>query len=309
MTLLVAAIAQGAYAQSAGQPNEGLSLAQDPNTGIFTMSWWAKAGRTYFIQQTGDLLNWSFLPMMDTASDAAISYQFTSSAAQSFWRLQYTDTTYDEWAESVGYDPEFPPDPTSLAPANPALTILQCYQNGYNPFDYYAGREPSLKILSGNNQLGAPSQPLAQPLVVEARDPLGNLLVNAPIFASITGGDFNGSLNGEWFFTDTDGQISIIFTTPPDAAATSQITVQAGTNNQVVVVFTEGNMPPPDPPTGVDAVQNADGSIDVTWVYPADTTVSFDIQIRGPLGDWLTIGNLPANTSSVHINFDGSIAQ
>jgi hypothetical protein len=105
VTLIAALFLCSGSAQNAGDPNEGLTIARDPVSGAFSLSWWAKAGRTYFIQQSGDLINWSYIPVMESASDDVISWGFTSTANQSFFRLQYTDTGFSAWETQMGLDP------------------------------------------------------------------------------------------------------------------------------------------------------------------------------------------------------------
>jgi hypothetical protein len=146
-----------ALAQAPGQTNEGLTINQDPSSGAFSLSWWAKAGRTYFIQQSSDLVNWTFMPLMEAASpDQLISWGFTSSSNQLFLRLQYIDESFADWEASQGLDPSVWADPTALDPAGNGLTLLQCFQNGYNPFDWYKGQAVTLAVLSGGGQTGAP---------------------------------------------------------------------------------------------------------------------------------------------------------
>ncbi len=52
------ALAGPADPQTAADPNEGSRLNYDRDNGIFTLSWWGQAGRTYFLQHSEDLLTW-----------------------------------------------------------------------------------------------------------------------------------------------------------------------------------------------------------------------------------------------------------
>ncbi len=61
--ILVCALASvpGAFSQSAGDPNDGARLRRDgPEDYIF--SWWSASGKTYFLQQSDDLLTWTYFP-------------------------------------------------------------------------------------------------------------------------------------------------------------------------------------------------------------------------------------------------------
>ncbi|MEP6670777.1 MAG: Ig-like domain-containing protein [Chthoniobacter sp.] len=195
-----------------------------------------------------------------------------------------------------------------LAPAGNGLTILQCYQQGLDPNDYYKGQAPVLGIVGGDSQFGAPNTQLPQALVVEVRDQAGNLLHSAPVNFAITAGD--GQLFPSFGRTDGNGRVSVTFTTSPDIGAASVVTATAGSiPHQASVAFHVGNQQPPTPPSGVTVVQNADGSIDMTWADNSDNETDFAIQLRNAFGEWETIGSVPANTTSVHINPDRTIAQ
>ncbi len=51
-------------AQTAADYNEGLQATAGTQAGDFTLSWWGKAGRTYFIQQSFDLMTWQYVPVV-----------------------------------------------------------------------------------------------------------------------------------------------------------------------------------------------------------------------------------------------------
>jgi hypothetical protein len=85
-------IVHAASAQTAADPNEGSRLTLDSGTGGYDFSWWGKAGRTYFIQQTDDLLTpWVYLPLIESGANDVLSWGFTSTADKFFVRLRYSD--------------------------------------------------------------------------------------------------------------------------------------------------------------------------------------------------------------------------
>ena len=95
--LCALALASSAFAQGSTDPNEGCQLSYDSNSNTYTLFWWGRANRNYFIQQSEDLNNWIYLsastsglnvPIMETGSDAILQYGFNSSAIKCFWRLQ-----------------------------------------------------------------------------------------------------------------------------------------------------------------------------------------------------------------------------
>ena len=60
-----------ASAQTAADLNEGLRVTKSTTTGVFTLSWWGQAGRTYFIQQSFDLMTWQYVPVVMSGTAAA----------------------------------------------------------------------------------------------------------------------------------------------------------------------------------------------------------------------------------------------
>ncbi|MCX6849228.1 MAG: hypothetical protein NTY98_09940 [Verrucomicrobia bacterium] len=53
-----------AQAQTATDTNEGVRVTADAATGSQLLTWWGKAGRTYFVQQSYDLINWTYVPVV-----------------------------------------------------------------------------------------------------------------------------------------------------------------------------------------------------------------------------------------------------
>jgi hypothetical protein len=90
--VLAFALAALALAQSPTDPNEGSQIAADPATGGYNFSWWGRAGRTYFIQQTDDLLTpWLYVPVIESGADSSLAWGFTSTSERFFVRLRYSD--------------------------------------------------------------------------------------------------------------------------------------------------------------------------------------------------------------------------
>lgn len=81
-------------AQTAADYNEGLQVTAGTQAGDFTLSWWGKAGRTYFIQQSFDLMTWQYVPVVVSGAADVCGMNFTCSDFRQFWRLRYTDQAY-----------------------------------------------------------------------------------------------------------------------------------------------------------------------------------------------------------------------
>ena len=114
-------------------------------------------------------------------------------------------------------------NPNALAPAGDGYTILQEYDLGRSPLDFYQGVAPSVTMISGNNQAGLINTYLPQPLTVRVSGTSGALQKNAPVTFSIaTGG---GSLG----LSSTSGAIG------------SSVTVRTGTNGLASVYLSLSN--------------------------------------------------------------------
>jgi hypothetical protein len=82
-----------ASAQTATSYNERESLTADAVTGALVLSWWGKAGRTYFVQQSYDLVHWNYVPYVEIGAEAICGVNFTCSDPRQFWRLNYIDVS------------------------------------------------------------------------------------------------------------------------------------------------------------------------------------------------------------------------
>jgi hypothetical protein len=222
VALAVTLLATTVLAQTSTDPNEGSQLGQD-STGAYTFSWWGQAGRTYFLQQSDDLLSWTYLPLIESGEEADIQWGFTSSAPQSFMRLEFSDIPTDDpfnadfngdgltnWQNlEQGSDPLAVPlwdtnglslnweqfynvplgtDPNAVALRGDGYTYLQAFQLGLNPNDFYNGQAPTIAVVSGNNQIGSAGGFVPAPLIVFVVDGSGNPLTGAPVTFTVTQG-------------------------------------------------------------------------------------------------------------------------
>jgi hypothetical protein len=91
-------------AQTAADYNEGLQVTAGTQAGDFTLSWWGKAGRTYFIQQSFDLMTWQYVPVVVSGAADVCGMNFTCSDFRQFWRLRYTDQAYTGEVQDADFD-------------------------------------------------------------------------------------------------------------------------------------------------------------------------------------------------------------
>lgn len=76
------------------------ALAQDPaplveqgEGGTWNYSWYGQSGRTFFLQYSEDLEDWSYFPIIEEGVGSEINWGFFTTADALYLRLMYTDTT------------------------------------------------------------------------------------------------------------------------------------------------------------------------------------------------------------------------
>jgi hypothetical protein len=91
-------------AQTALDLNEGLQVAKGAQAGEFVVSWWGKTGRTYFVQQSFDLMTWHYLPVIESGAEAVCGLNVSCSETRQFWKLRYTDAATGGNAQTADFD-------------------------------------------------------------------------------------------------------------------------------------------------------------------------------------------------------------
>ena len=98
LALLIAtlACAPAAFAQNDFQPtgpstdgtdNENQRFRAVSDTpGAYEFAYWARLGRTYFVERSTDLATWEYFPVIETGRDAAVSYGFFTDSPRVFVR-------------------------------------------------------------------------------------------------------------------------------------------------------------------------------------------------------------------------------
>ncbi len=75
----------------AAQSVESLQIENLPVVDAFKLSWNGVSGNTYFIQQSQNLVNWNYIPIIESGAGVPIEYGFQSSTSKLFLRLVFTD--------------------------------------------------------------------------------------------------------------------------------------------------------------------------------------------------------------------------
>ena len=96
-----------ASAQTASDVNEGSRLTKDATTGVYELAWWGKVERTYFIQQSDDLVTWTYMPVIEWKASAGVTawnFANVSGAQKSFFRLRFSDAATGGNPETADFD-------------------------------------------------------------------------------------------------------------------------------------------------------------------------------------------------------------
>ncbi len=96
-----------AQAQTPGDLNEGTRLELDAATGIYHLKWWGRAGKSYFIQHSDDLLSWEYLPLLPNGDDNVLEWGLTSSGDKLFLRLKIHDDPFGIDSDGDGMSDAF----------------------------------------------------------------------------------------------------------------------------------------------------------------------------------------------------------
>ena len=92
-------------AQTAVDLNEGTRLMRNSIDNNWSFSWWGRLGRTYFIQQSHDLMSWQYIPVIELGQDRIAKWSFATDTDKLFMRLKYTDAaTLDPWNDDFDED-------------------------------------------------------------------------------------------------------------------------------------------------------------------------------------------------------------
>lgn len=111
-------------AQTADEPNEGSRLTRDETTGEYTFQWFGHSGQTYFVQCSDDLVNWSYVPVIETGNAAVIEYGFTCTNDHFFLRLRYTNAATGGNPDTADFDGDHVPNMAELNQLTDPLSAL-----------------------------------------------------------------------------------------------------------------------------------------------------------------------------------------
>ena len=130
-----------ALAQGPDTPNEGSLLTYNNTAHTGNFAWWGQYGKSYFVQHSEDLVNWSYYPMVVLGQYDVAEVNFQTNAPRYFLRLELSDDPWntdsdgdgipDGYEILWGLNPHNPNDAFNLTTGG--QTYLQAYQQGQVP--------------------------------------------------------------------------------------------------------------------------------------------------------------------------------
>ncbi|MCX6854287.1 MAG: hypothetical protein NTV80_05210 [Verrucomicrobia bacterium] len=108
-TLVCCALAMmgTALCQTANEENEGLILVPESTAGSYTLKWYGKPGRTYFVQTSDALVagTWSYASVIEIGVGGVLQWGLSTTTTQRlFVRLAYTESTFTGAAGAADFD-------------------------------------------------------------------------------------------------------------------------------------------------------------------------------------------------------------
>jgi len=202
------------------------------------------------------------------------------------------------------------------------VTILQAFQNGWNPKDFYNGQPPILTIVSGSGQTGSPGGYVPLPLVVSVTDSNGNGITGAPVAFNVTSGGgyvqppgLATASGSAVVLADQNGQAEVYFLLPTGTNNTSQIVASTGTGTtHASGTFTEftdngtGTFASPFTPSNCMGAVNSDGSLTFSWTNNTNgIELYIVIEQQQSDGTWQPVSpQLPPGTTSYTMQPSGT---
>lgn len=102
LLLLAVFLPPVAAAQTPDDLNEGTKVEWDSTNSIWRFKWWGRAGKSYFIQHSEDLMSWEYLPLLETGAGDVLEWGFTSTGDRFFVRLKIYDDPFGTDSDGDG---------------------------------------------------------------------------------------------------------------------------------------------------------------------------------------------------------------
>lgn len=287
-------------AQSATDLNLGEQVQVDPVNQIYTLSWWGTAGWTYFIQESDDLVNWSWVPVIESGNNAVIEWGFTSNASRLFFRIVANNTPTS--------------DPSTADFDGDGISNWAELLAGSSPLDYYSqpGTSGPIEItpaiaITGNNQTTSPGATTPLPLVVQVTNSNGGaVLANAPVTFTVTsgGGQVAGptpdTLGASYsLVTDSNGHAQVYYQQPNTNGVASTITASTGGQSVTFTETTTAGDGAFDAPSDVLVVYGGPQRLNISWVNHATSATGILIEQSTDGGaTWTTTAALSDPTAT-----------
>lgn len=298
-----------ASAQTANDPNEGCTLGDarvltGGTSQTLHFKWWGRTGRTYFIQQSVDLMSWNWVPVIEAGNDSVKDWGFISTSDKLFVRLIFTD--------------EYTNDPLNGDFDGDGVSNLEEVQQGSNPFDYYSQPTgiitPVITLASGDNQTSLADQFSAQPVVIQITNTASQPLNNAPIILTavanvlISSTSNSSSLtNSLELRTSTQGQaIAYLWLQGEPGSRTVNISPK-GYPAQITTASATVLAGVPVAPTHFTVSRNATNDVQLDWTDNATNETGYIISRSDDNGTtWTQVATVAANTTTYTLSAESA---
>jgi len=196
-------------------------------------------------------------------------------------------------------------DPNARAPRGDGLTILQAYQQGVNPIDYYDGTLPVLAKVSGDGQGGQPGRFLEEPLVVRVYNATtGVPFANAPITFSVspsgelaTHNSGNPPANVQLSMNTDDSGFAAVYFMPSNIDLSSVTATAITPSAQPQITFTVNDITKSSPPF-LQTQQDSETQSTLTWTNSATNQTGYTVERWTFATGWQIIALLNGNATA-----------
>ena len=177
------ALQEGAFSQTATDPNEGSRLIALGNNN-YQFNWWARAGSYYLVDVSDDLYSWNYVSTVFLGFGGISSPVYFNVSGEKFFVRLNTDPFNtdadgdgipDGWEVLYGLNARFAGD-ASLDPDGDGFTNLEEYALSLDPHlnEYGTGQRTQIYIYDNATRLTTVNSTLAETFAYDAEGNLTN---------------------------------------------------------------------------------------------------------------------------------------
>lgn len=289
VAIVLLGLAFPAYAAPHGE--EIAHIEHQRDSGTCRLSWASRPNSTYFVEQSADLIHWSWAAAVQAGDGSVRQLDLPSGNRTMYFRLRRADVSS--------------PDPASADYDGDGASNLAEVSHGSDPNDYFdqpGGRViPAIAVAGGDGQCGAPGKALPRRLTVKVFNAAtGAPLAGVPVAFAAD----QGRVSRARARTGASGRAAVTFT--PAAVGSSLITATFGSAEAKFVARSLAGSPP-RAPSAVASAALAEGGRALTWSDNSSDEEAFAIWRREGFGPWTEVGVVGAGRTGVSLDASGRI--